>query len=84
MGKKKRPQIGEVLEQVQVKGWWKSKTVIANIVGLAVAGLELFTDVSVLPNEESAITLGIVTAIGVYLRFVTNGPVGMTKKGKPK
>ena len=55
-----------------LKGW---RTVVVNVVALAVAGLAV-VGVGVSADESTAVVAGIMAIINIGLRLVTTTPVG--------
>lgn len=55
------------------KDWWKSKTLWANVIGLAVMlGQSFFVDVSV---DWVSMELGALGIVNILLRLITGEPI---------
>lgn len=64
------------------KPFWASKTIWANLLALAVSIGGVFgLDLGLSEAEQAQIVAIIITVVNVFLRFKTEKPVKMTKKG---
>jgi hypothetical protein len=61
-----------------VKKWWKSKTVIVNILTAIVAVLTTLVDQQIIAENPQAVALTIaaISGVNIALRFVTIFPIG--------
>lgn len=62
-------------EQQEVKAWWKSRTIIFNVVAGIVALAGTLASDKAIPENVSQIFATIVTIGNVALRFNTSSPV---------
>lgn len=74
------PRIAGAIEQLQVKGWYLSKTIWVNLllligsVAYAVTGNEAFT---LSEDEVGALSLAGIAVVNIVLRILTSKPIGM-------
>jgi len=74
------PRLSGAVEQLQVKGWYLSKTIWANLLALvasaayAVSGNDAFT---LSADEISALSVAVVAGVNIVLRVLTSQPVGL-------
>ena len=61
-----------------MKKWWKSKTVIVNILTATVAVLTTLVDQQIIAENPQAVALTIaaISGVNIALRFVTIFPIG--------
>ena len=61
-----------------MKKWWKSKTVIVNILTAIVAVLTTLVDQQIIAENPQAVALTIaaISGVNIALRFVTIFPIG--------
>lgn len=65
---------------METKPFWKSKTILANALGLILLGLQAGTDVIPWDMKYTAFVIVIVNGL---LRIVTTGTVTLTEEKKP-
>jgi hypothetical protein len=74
------PRVTGAVEQLQVKGWYLSRTIWANLFALvgsiayAVSGNDALT---LSENEVAALAAAAVAGANIVLRILTRTPVGM-------
>lgn len=62
------------------KPWYKSKTVWANIIVVAVAiGIYLQSQPGVIPEQYAVYFAAFLGALNIVLRFVSDQPITLTK-----
>jgi len=74
------PRIAEAMEQMQVKGWYLSKTIWSNLIVLSGAVIYALhgNDVLIITDAEAAaLSVAAVAAANIVLRVLTSKPVGM-------
>ncbi len=74
------PRVNGATQSLQVKGWYLSKTIWANLltlvgsVGYAISGDDALT---LSPEEISSLSVAAVAIGNIVLRILTRKPVGM-------
>ena len=68
----------QFVRRLPVKKWWKSKTVIVNILTATVAVLTTLVDQQIIADNPQAVALTIaaISGVNIALRFVTIFPIG--------
>lgn len=76
------PRLFQATEDVQQKSWYTSKTILFNLIVLALdVALHVFeTEIPVTGEEVDALAIAVAAVGNIVLRLVTTQPVGLSTK----
>lgn len=75
------PQIGDVMDGVQTKGWYASKQIWWQVLVMALYAItKVFEyDIPIQEADLESIALGLSTGGAIVLRFFTRTPIGVRR-----